>query len=160
MPKRVRPNSQQSTRSPNGSKKGSKSKQGGQKPKKGSSKRSRPSQYRQFDQGTAFLRDHVVRGFANQLIGHRKENGGAVQRGFLKGLVDSANEVNSQLEITRDDINNGTRRITAAAAAREASTSSLTEGSIDADGELILIPGCTWKVPSHGHARWPYQPNG
>ena len=105
MPKRVRPNSQQSTRSPNGSKKGSKSKQGGQKPKKGSSKRSRPSQYRQFDQGTAFLRDHVVRGFANQLIGHRKENGGAVQRGFLKGLIDSANDVNSQLEITRNDIN-------------------------------------------------------
>ena len=140
MPKRVRPNSKQSTGGPNGSKKGSKSKQGGQKPKKGSSKRSRPSQYRQFDQGTAFLRDHVVRGLANQLISHRKENGGAVQRGFLKGLIDSANDVNSQLEITRNDINNEVSRITAAAAKREASTSSLIEGSNDADGELISIP--------------------
>ena len=77
-----------------------------QKPKKGSSKRSRPSKYCQFNQGSAFLRNHVVRGLANQLIGHRKENEGAVQRVFLKGLIDSANDVNSQLKITRNDINN------------------------------------------------------
>ena len=60
--------------------------------------------------------------------------------GSSRGLVDSVNNVNSQLEITRDDINNEVRRITAAAAAREASTSSLIEGSNDADGELISIP--------------------
>ena len=35
-----------------------------------------------------------------------------MRRGFLKGLIDSANGVNSQLEITQDNINNEARRIT------------------------------------------------
>ena len=62
-----------------------------------------------------------------------------MQRGFLKGLIDSANDVKSQLEIARNDINNEVSQITAAAARRKASTSSLTEDRNDADGELILI---------------------
>ena len=72
-------------------------------------------------------------------MGHRKENGGAVQRGFLEGLIDSDNDANSQLEITGNNINNKASCITAATAARKASTSSLTEGSNDVDSELILI---------------------
>ena len=48
----------------------------------------------------------MVHGLANQLISHRRGNGNKTQRGFVQGLIDSANAVNSLLEITRDDVRN------------------------------------------------------
>ena len=108
MLKRDRPISKQNARDSKSSKKCSKPRQGDPKQlKNGSSnKRNRPSHYRQFDQATAFLRNHVVHGLANQLISHRRGNGNKTQRGFVQGLIDSANAVNSLLEITRDDVRN------------------------------------------------------
>ena len=134
MPKRSNPNNAGGSKGSKCSKVVSKTKQGGPK-----SKRNRPSQYRQHDQGTAFIRSHLIRGLANQLIGHRRENGGKTQRGFLKGLLDSANDANSLLEITRNDINNEVSRIIAASTMEEVSAASLTEGTNDIDSELISI---------------------
>ena len=101
MPKRSHPNNARGSKGSKCSKVVSKSTQGSPM-----SKRNRPGQYRQYDQGTAFIRSHLICGLANQLISHRRENGGTTQRGFLKGLLVSANDANSQLEITRNDINN------------------------------------------------------
>ena len=135
MPKRSNPNNAGGSKGSKCSKVVSKTKQGGPK-----SKRNRPSQYRQHDQGTAFIRSHLIRGLANQLIGHRREyNGGKTQPGFLKGLLDSANDANSLLEITRNDINNEVSWIIAASTMEEVSAASLTEGTNDIDSELILI---------------------
>ena len=130
MPKRSNPNNAGGSKGSKCSKVVSKTKQGGPK-----SKRNKPSQYRQHDQGTAFIRSHLICGLVNQLIGHRRENGGKTQRGFLKGLLDSANDANSLLEITRNDINNEVSRIIAASTMEEFSAASLTEGTNDLEGQ-------------------------
>ena len=48
----------------------------------------------------------MVHGLANQLIRYWRENGNKTQHGFVQGLIDSPNAVNSLLEITRDDVRN------------------------------------------------------
>ena len=141
MPKRVRPISKQNARCSQSSKECSKSRQGGPKqPKNGSSnKRNRPSQYCQFDQGTSFVRNHVVHGLANQLLSHRRENGNKTQRGFVQGLIDSANAVNSLLDITRDDVRNEVDRIIAASQKGETPAATLAEGISGTNGDLVSI---------------------
>ena len=159
MPKRARPISKQNARcsqSSQSSKKCSKPRQGDPKQlKNGSSnKRNRPSHYRQFDQATAFLRNHVVHGLANQLISHRRGNGNKTQRGFVQGLIDSANAVNSLLEITRDDVRNEVNRIIAASQKGETPAVTLSEGISGTNGDLIPIAassnsGQTFQVAPH-----------
>ena len=134
MPKRSHPNNARGSKGSKFSKVVSKSTQGNPK-----SKRNRPGRYWQYDQGTAFVRSHLICGLANQLISHRRENGGKTQRGFLKGLLDSANDANSLLEITRNDINNEVSRIIAASTMEEVSAASLSEGTNDIGSELISI---------------------
>ena len=48
----------------------------------------------------------MVHSLTNQLISYWRENGDKTQHGFVQGLIDSANAVNSLLEITRDDVRN------------------------------------------------------
>ena len=156
MPKRARLISKQNARCSQSSKKCSKPRQGDPKQlKNGSSnKRNRPSHYRQFDQATAFLRNHVVHGLANQLISHRRGNGNKTQRGFVQGLIDSANAVNSLLEITRDDVRNEVNRIIAASQKGETPAVALSEGISSTNGDLVPIAassnsGQTFQVAPH-----------
>ena len=70
----------------------------------------------------------MVHGLANQLLSHRRENGNKTQRGFVQGLIYSANAVNSLLDITRDDVRNEVNRIIAASQKGETPAATLAEG--------------------------------
>ena len=75
--------------------------------------------YRQFDAISTTMRAGLLKSCAESLIKNKASNGGKCKRGFVKQLVDSANEKAPGLDITRNDINNEERRLASTKRKRE-----------------------------------------